>query len=309
MALVTVTTLEGEPVEDVANTIFRAWGVGQKGKNEGILLLLAINDHRSRLEVGYGLEPILPDGLDGSILRQMRPSLKQGDYGDALMAAAQTIGNTIAHAKNVAIPATLPHRNPPQASDDIPWGAVLYGGLLLMWVIVSWIRPSRRWRRRWILAHVPAGRQLRPLYLGKQQRRRVWRFGFRRQLRRIRRRRFRRRRRFQRLVKLWTNCSEQLVEKLQKAYGEGLVSVVLYGSAATGEHHARFSDYNILCVLHEITPRELGASDKIFRWWREQGNPAPLLLTEHEVANSTDCFAIEFHDIQQPIADCTGETC
>ena len=51
----------------------------------------------------------------------------------------------------------------------------------------------------------------------------------------------------------------QLVERLQKAYGERLVSVVLYGSAAAGDHQAKFSDYNILCVLSEITPRELGA--------------------------------------------------
>ncbi|SPE27954.1 conserved hypothetical protein [Candidatus Sulfopaludibacter sp. SbA3] len=90
----------------------------------------------------------------------------------------------------------------------------------------------------------------------------------------------------------------QLLEKLQKAYGDRLVSVVLYGSAAAGEHHARFSDYNILCVMSEITPRELAASDQVFRWWREHGSPAPLLLTEHEIATSTDCFAIEFHDIK-----------
>src|SRR5579863_8398631 len=98
MALVTVTSLQGEPIEDVANTLFRAWGIGQKGKNEGILLLLATGDHRSRLEVGYGLEPILPDGMDGGILRQMRPALRQGDFSDALIAAAQTLGNSIAQA-------------------------------------------------------------------------------------------------------------------------------------------------------------------------------------------------------------------
>jgi hypothetical protein len=91
----------------------------------------------------------------------------------------------------------------------------------------------------------------------------------------------------------------QLVERLQKAFGERLVSVVLYGSAASGDHHARFSDYNVLCVLSEITPRELGAGTGIFRWWREQGSPAPLLLTESEVATSTDCFPIEFSDMQQ----------
>jgi hypothetical protein len=91
----------------------------------------------------------------------------------------------------------------------------------------------------------------------------------------------------------------QLVERLQKAYGERLVSVVLYGSAAAGDHQAKFSDYNILCVLSEITPLELGAGEDIFRWWREQCSPAPLLLTEREVATSTDCFAIEFLDIQR----------
>jgi hypothetical protein len=91
----------------------------------------------------------------------------------------------------------------------------------------------------------------------------------------------------------------QLIGKLQKAYGERLVSVVLYGSAAGGDHHAAFSDINILCVLSEISPRELSSGEDIFRWWREQGSPSPLLLTEHELVTSTDCFAIEFHDIQR----------
>lgn len=91
----------------------------------------------------------------------------------------------------------------------------------------------------------------------------------------------------------------QLIGKLQKAYGEHLVSVVLYGSAATGDHQADFSDINILCVLSEISPRELAAGEDIFRWWREQGSPSPLLLTEDELVSSTDCFAIEFHDIRR----------
>src|ERR1041384_5108515 len=100
MALVTFRSLEGEPIEDVANTIARAWGVGQKGKNEGILLLLAIQDRKSRLEIGYGLEPILPDGLAGSVLREMRPALRQQAYGEALKAAAETLGNAVAKSKN-----------------------------------------------------------------------------------------------------------------------------------------------------------------------------------------------------------------
>src|SRR6266567_1614863 len=65
----------------------------------------------------------------------------------------------------------------------------------------------------------------------------------------------------------------QLVEKLRKAHGERLVSVVLYGSGAAGEHQARFSDWNVLCVLTEITSRELGSSEEIIRWWREHRSP------------------------------------
>jgi len=91
---------------------------------------------------------------------------------------------------------------------------------------------------------------------------------------------------------------DKLVEKLRAALGAELVSVILYGSAASGDSNENFSDYNVLCVLNEITPKQLGATETVFRWWREQGNPAPLLLTEHEVQTSTDCFAIEFHDIK-----------
>jgi hypothetical protein len=95
------------------------------------------------------------------------------------------------------------------------------------------------------------------------------------------------------------NSTDQIVEKLRKALDSSLVSVVLYGSAATGDHQEKFSDYNILCVLTKITPDELRAAEPVFRWWREQGNPSPLLLTEHELKTSTDCFAIEFHDIRE----------
>jgi len=132
MAFVTIPSLEGEPIEDVANTIFRAWGVGQKGKNEGIMLLLSIGDHRSRLEVGYGLEPILPDGLDGDILREMRPALRQNDFGDAMIAAAGTIGSAIAKAKNVQVQARPPQRRTrPAVSDRIPWPMII-GGIFLL---------------------------------------------------------------------------------------------------------------------------------------------------------------------------------
>jgi uncharacterized protein len=135
MAFVTVASLEGEPIEEVANAIARAWGVGQKGQNEGVLLLLAIRDRRSRLEIGYGLEPILPDGLSGSILREMRPALRQEHYGQALFAAAQTLGGGIAKAKNVSIDSTLPRRIPRTSKDTFPWPMIVGGLILVAWLM------------------------------------------------------------------------------------------------------------------------------------------------------------------------------
>ena len=95
------------------------------------------------------------------------------------------------------------------------------------------------------------------------------------------------------------NPLDQLVRKLQQAYGESVTSVILYGSAVDTEHHPKYSDFNVLCVLHAITPSELAAGEELFHWWRGQGNPSPLLLTEEEIVTSTDCFVIEFLDIQR----------
>lgn len=126
LAFVVLPSLQGEPVEDVANTLFRAWGVGRKGTNEGALLLLSIRDRRSRLEIGYGLEPIITDGESGSVLRVMAPDLREGRYGPALLQAAYTIGDRIASAKGVSVSeAPRPRRRPAPEGRGLPVGGVL----------------------------------------------------------------------------------------------------------------------------------------------------------------------------------------
>ncbi|MFN7924503.1 MAG: hypothetical protein U0Q16_30660 [Bryobacteraceae bacterium] len=89
----------------------------------------------------------------------------------------------------------------------------------------------------------------------------------------------------------------ELVERLKKAYGADLVSVILYGSGASTDFQEKFSDLNIFCALRQVTPRELAAADPVLRWWIKLGHPAPLLMAEEEVARSTDCFPIEFQDM------------
>jgi uncharacterized protein len=163
IAVVTISSLEGEPIEDFANDLYRKWGIGKKGKDEGILLLLAIKDRKSRVEVGYGLEPNLPDGFVGSVLREMGPSLKEQNYGQALLAGTAEIGDQIAKAKGITLSRSLPRRAPasnPGQGDGIPWplivmGAVIVfgllgrgggGGGLLGWMVLGNLLGGSRYR-------------------------------------------------------------------------------------------------------------------------------------------------------------------
>lgn len=139
MALVTLSSLDGNPIEDVANDLFRKWGVGKKGQDNGILLLLAVQDRRDRIEVGYGLEPILPDGFVGSTLRELRPYLREQRYGQAMLAAAEVIGSTIAKAKGVTLDTHLARRAPVSVQrTHIPWPAIIFGLFILFWLLRSW---------------------------------------------------------------------------------------------------------------------------------------------------------------------------
>jgi uncharacterized protein len=137
MALVTVSSLEGEPVEQVAYTLARAWGVGRKGENDGVLLLLAVQDRRSRLEVGSGLQSALPGSLAGNTLSEMRPALRQQRYGEALMAAAETIGKTVANARHVKLETTLPRKVHRSITDWLPWPVLVGGAAFLIWLLFS----------------------------------------------------------------------------------------------------------------------------------------------------------------------------
>jgi uncharacterized protein len=81
IAVLTVTTLDGENIEEYAAEVFEAWGLGQKDKDNGILIVIAPNDRHMRIEVGYGLEPALTDGTAGQIIRTIiTPRFKDGDY-------------------------------------------------------------------------------------------------------------------------------------------------------------------------------------------------------------------------------------
>lgn len=137
IALVTLKSTEGEPVEDVANLLYRKWGIGQKKTNEGALVLFVIEDHRTRIEVGYGLEPIMTDGYVGGLLRSIRPSLRSGNYGQALADTATQIGEKIAAAKGVSLSTPAPLRRRRPQAEGLPIGPLVLAGIVFLLFLIS----------------------------------------------------------------------------------------------------------------------------------------------------------------------------
>ncbi|HET6670044.1 MAG TPA: hypothetical protein VFH15_07400 [Pyrinomonadaceae bacterium] len=90
-----------------------------------------------------------------------------------------------------------------------------------------------------------------------------------------------------------------LIEDLRATHGDNLASVVLYGSAAAGDHVELRSDYNLLISLHRITPADLRQAQAPMREWQRLGHPLPVYFTVEELSDAADVFPIEFHQMSQ----------
>ncbi len=136
IAIVTIQKLDDEPIADVANALYRKWGIGSKATNEGVLFLISMEDRKTRLEVGYGLESVIPDGFLGGILREIRQPMRERRYGEALSGVAQILGSRIAQAKGVTIPNLLARRRQAQP-DGLPWGLIIFGIVVAFFLLSS----------------------------------------------------------------------------------------------------------------------------------------------------------------------------
>jgi len=97
IAIVTVATLNDEPIEDVANKTFRDWGIGNKKTNNGILVLIAVNDRKIWIEVGYGLEGAIPDITASDIIEHdIKPAFKQNNFYGGINAAVNDLSKAAA---------------------------------------------------------------------------------------------------------------------------------------------------------------------------------------------------------------------
>ena len=108
IAVVTIATLDGKPIEEYSIDLATRLGVGPKQSNRGVLILVAVNDHQYRIEVGYGLEGILPDGKVGGFGREAVPYLRQNNYDAALELMTRRVADVIAADRGVQLTGTAP---------------------------------------------------------------------------------------------------------------------------------------------------------------------------------------------------------
>src|SRR5205823_3149832 len=133
IAVVTIHSLDGRDVEGYAVDLYKSWGIGNKSTNRGVLILLATDDHRYRIEVGYGLEPILPDGKVGSFGREAVPIVRQGNYSAAVKLLTQRVAETIAADAGITLN-TQTQRSPPSETDHpqtLPFGVIAFALLVI----------------------------------------------------------------------------------------------------------------------------------------------------------------------------------
>lgn len=152
-----VQTIGENEINGYANDLYRAWGIGKKGKDKGVLILLAMKEKRIRIETGYGVEGILPDGLTGEILdKNIVPFLKNGDYGRGLFNGMIAIASVVAKDAGVTLSGS-PTAEVPRAKRTKKSISPYMVVLIIIVAIILMATPQGRDMIPWLLFFVMSG--------------------------------------------------------------------------------------------------------------------------------------------------------
>jgi uncharacterized protein len=154
LVVATVSSLEGQEVEEYAVKLFETWGVGDAEKDEGALILVAPNERRTRIEVGLGSEAVLPDALASRIIEaQMIPRFKAGDFGGGIAATADAVAEQLKReptdAKAVAAAAERAERQTRSQDEGGEFGMIIFWLFIFFFFILPLIRNLARGGRKY----------------------------------------------------------------------------------------------------------------------------------------------------------------
>ena len=142
IVVVTVATLDGTDIESYANELFRSWGIGDAKQSNGVLLLIAKDDRKFRIEVGYGLEGEITDGRAGEILDKMKPYFRDEKYSEGVLNAYQKLAAYAYRAAGVApgadVSETLEEEEPSVLMNVFIFFLAIVG-MILLGVILNWL--------------------------------------------------------------------------------------------------------------------------------------------------------------------------
>jgi uncharacterized protein len=143
LVVATVSSLQDEAIESYANELFRTWKLGEKDKNNGVLLLVAPNERKVRIEVGYGLEPTLTDALSEVIITNaIAPRFKAGDFGDGITRGVDDIITVLTTDSSDWQQRPSLRVDREQGADPIGW-LLLIGAIVV--IALLGVSPGFRW--------------------------------------------------------------------------------------------------------------------------------------------------------------------
>ena len=163
IVVLTIKSLEGEPLEDLSLRVAHdKWKLGQKGKDNGILLLIALKERKYRIEVGYGLEGVIPDSLAGSIGRDyLVPFFRQGNYSKGAYTATLALISEVAKDAGVEITGMPQYRRPVRRTVQHQPPSLLnkiIGGIFLLFMLILFIRNPRLFLMLFLFSSMGGGR-------------------------------------------------------------------------------------------------------------------------------------------------------
>jgi uncharacterized protein len=119
-------------IEEYAVRLFERAGIGTRVQDNGLLVVVAVQERRVRIEVGYGLEEFITDGFAGDTIRQMLPLFREGRYGDGLVTGTTRLIQRIADRRGTTVPEVPPPPQPAPEARSFPWLPVIIIGIIIL---------------------------------------------------------------------------------------------------------------------------------------------------------------------------------